>query len=198
MSLIKNIEQLRKEHKTFIFEDLKYFFQNYNDENDRYTSLETHTHMDTFIGKRTSKIYLVEGIKLFKIFIEVCRENNWFHKFNRIFEPTFYITLKRRKQVNNLDIDNLTIESLSKKVDNHCPPELSLNIGMDKIRKKSNYGIGEWYDFTLPNSTLERIFMEEFNSKFYAEYGCWKDEEELIINDDLYNCYLYIRYRNEK
>jgi hypothetical protein len=186
-----NIEQSREKYKALILENLKAFFRYYND-----TSYSYRTHIDTFIGKRASKIYLVEGIKLFKIFIEVCRENNWFHKFTgTLNEPTFYITLKSRKQVNNLDIDNLTIESLSNKVDNYCHPELILYRTMDK---KSEYSIGEWHSFILPNSALEKIFMKEFNNKFYAEYGCFKSEDDLIINDDYYNCYLDIRYRNEK
>ena len=67
-----------------------------------------------------------------------------------------------------------------------------------KIGKKSEYSIGEGHYFILPNSALEKIFMEEFNNKFYAEYVCSRDENELIINDDYYNCYLYIEYREDE
>jgi hypothetical protein len=40
--------------------------------------------------------------------------------------------------------------------------------------------------------------MEEFNNKFYAEYGCFKSGYDLIINDDYYNCYLHIRYTEDE
>jgi hypothetical protein len=40
--------------------------------------------------------------------------------------------------------------------------------------------------------------MEEFNNKFYAEYGCFKSRYDLIINADYYNYYLDIRYREDE
>ncbi|MDR3124371.1 MAG: hypothetical protein LBU10_00600 [Endomicrobium sp.] len=163
---------------------LKYLKENYTNKK----STEFIISIDNFIKEKDNKLYLLEGIKIYKSLVDISIENEWVDDL----VPSFYIHLKTTKNVEVPDVKNITLNKILKDMDKIKCPEMLM---IKKIIKATFYNNKEVCKFGIENSVVEKIFEEKINCDFYAHYEYIKKYKLLKEEEsDYYDKYISIAY----
>jgi hypothetical protein len=131
------------------------------------------THVSYLIGKNKSKKeYLVEGIKIFKILIDICIENGLVNDFI----PSFLIYLKDARVIRNPNKDIASITNLLKIVDD-VPPSIYMT---QKVMSTGTYTSQEMRSLYFLKTAVEKLFNESFDKNIYMYYYFYKTGNEKI------------------
>jgi hypothetical protein len=145
--------------------------------------------IDRLIKEKDNKLYLLEGIKIYKSLVEISIENEWIDDLI----PSFNIHLKTAKNVKKSDIKNLSLNEIVKNMHTIIVPEI---IMIKKIIRPEFYSDRELCRLGVKTSIIEQIFNEKLNCDFYANYVYVK-KWDLLQDDkdnDEYNRYIAIEY----
>ncbi|MDR3124370.1 MAG: hypothetical protein LBU10_00595 [Endomicrobium sp.] len=144
---------------------------------------EYSTHVNYLIGKNKSKReYLVEGIKIFKILIDICIENGLVNDFI----PHFVIYLKDARGIKNPNENIASIANLLKILDEETPPSVFMT---QKVMSTGTYTSQEMRSFYFPKTAVEKLFNESFDKNIYMYYYFYK-----IGNEKIYERAISIEY----
>jgi hypothetical protein len=137
---------------------LKYLKENYTNKKRK----EFIISIDNFIKEKDNKVYLLEGIKIYKSLVEISIDNE------RVDDliPDLHIYLKKEKDVEVPDVKNITLNKILADMDEINCPEVVM---IKKIIKETFYNNKEVCKFGIENSVVEKIFEEKVNWAFHAQ-----------------------------
>jgi hypothetical protein len=138
---------------------LKYLKENYTNIRNK----EFIISIDNFIKEKDNKLYLLEGVKIYKSLVDICIENEWVDDLI----PNFHIYLKKEKNVEIPDVKNITLNKMLEDMNEINSPEILMR---KKIIRTTFYNNKEVCQFEIENGVVEKIFNEKFNCAFHAQY----------------------------
>jgi hypothetical protein len=137
---------------------LKYLKENYTNIKNK----EFIISVGNFIKEKDNKLYLLEGIKIYKRLVDICIENEW----GDDLIPVFHIYLKKEKDVEIPDVKNITLNKILKDMDEINSPKILIR---KKIVSTMCYN-KEKCQFRIEAGVVEKIFNEELNCAFHIQY----------------------------
>lgn len=140
-------------------------------------------HVDQLLNIRSSKKYIIEGIKLYKALIDICLENDLLD----CFIPVFRISLKETNELKKIKINSL--DEILEYMNHNRPPEICL---YRKFKRVYSY-IHEEYKYSLTNCYFDGFFKENF----YCYCGLFRDKDD-IMDDCEYSRMIVMEYNNNK
>jgi hypothetical protein len=162
-----------KNYKKLLLDDIKSELT-YGDEYD--------THVNYLIGEDKSKReYLIEGIKIFKILIDISIENSLVNDFI----PNFLIGLRGARGIKNPNEDIASITNLLKIVKD-VPPSVFMT---QKVKCTCTHTSQEMRTLYFPKSAVEKLFNESFDKNVCMCYYFCK-----IGNEKIYHRNIIIEY----